>query len=35
MNRDGEYFGTDNRSYDPNRDENMNRQNWQKLKTVE
>jgi hypothetical protein len=34
MNRDGEYFGTDNPYYDPNRDENMNRQNWRKLEAV-
>jgi hypothetical protein len=35
MNRDGKYFGTDNPNYDPNRDENMNRENWQKLELVE
>lgn len=35
MNRDGKYFGTDNANYDPNRDENMNRENWQKLEKVE
>jgi hypothetical protein len=34
MNRDGEYFGTDNPYYDPNRDENMNQESWQKLKEV-
>jgi hypothetical protein len=35
MNRDGQYFGTDNVNYDPNRDQEMNRQNWQKLDPVE
>lgn len=35
MNRDGQYFGTDNINYDPNRDLNMNRQNWQKLDPAE
>lgn len=34
MNQDGEYFGTDNRYYDPNRDQNMNRENWRKLEVV-
>jgi hypothetical protein len=35
MNRDGQHFGTDNLNYDPNRDENMNRQNWHKLEPVD
>lgn len=35
MNRDGNYFGTDNVNYDPNRDQSMNLQNWQKLEVVD
>lgn len=35
INRDGHYFGTDNVNYDPNRDLNMNRQNWQKLEPAD
>jgi hypothetical protein len=35
MNRDGKYSGTDDVRFDPNRDRNMNRQNWQQLEPVE
>jgi hypothetical protein len=34
MNSNGEYFGTDRQSYDPNSDENMNEQRWQELHEV-
>lgn len=32
MNSDGEYIATQKQDYNPNADENMNRQNWQELK---
>lgn len=31
MNANGQYIGTDDVNFDPNRDQEMNRQNWQKL----
>jgi hypothetical protein len=34
MNRDGQYIGTDKPYYDPNLDEGLNEQNWQKLQNV-
>jgi hypothetical protein len=35
MNRDGNYIGTDKPAYDPNLDEGLNQQNWQKLRNAE
>ena len=35
MNRDGKYIGTDKPAYDPNLDEALNQQNWQKLENAE
>ncbi len=35
MNRDGKYIGTDQPTYDPNLDEGLNKQNWQKLENTE
>ncbi len=35
MNRDGKYISTDHSTYDPNLDELMNRQHWQKLENAE
>jgi hypothetical protein len=35
MNGDGQYFGTDDVNFDPNRDQEMNRRNWQRLDPVE
>jgi len=34
MNRDGKYVSTDHSTYDPNLDDAMNRENWQKLEPV-
>jgi hypothetical protein len=34
MNNDGEYIGTPSNTYNPNLDENLNEQNWQKLNQV-
>jgi len=35
MNRDGKYIGTDKPAYDPNLDEGLNQQNWQKLENAD
>lgn len=35
MNSDGKYISTDKPAYDPNLDENLNRENWQKLQNAE
>lgn len=35
MNSSGEYISTDNPSYDPNLDKNLNHHNWQELKKTE
>ncbi|MDY0088928.1 MAG: hypothetical protein RBR78_01030 [Flavobacteriaceae bacterium] len=34
MNSDGKYISTNSHTYDPNLDNNMNNQNWQKLEEV-
>lgn len=35
MNSDGKYISTDKPTYDPNLDEGLNRQNWQKLENAD
>jgi hypothetical protein len=35
MNSDGKYISTERPAYDPNLDENLNRENWQKLQNAE
>lgn len=35
MNNDGEYIGTPSNTYNPNLDENLNEQNWQKLNQID
>lgn len=35
MNRDGKTISTDHSTYDPNLDDHMNQQHWQKLENAE
>lgn len=35
MNNDGEYIGTPSNTYNPNLDDNLNEQNWQRLKQTD